>query len=371
MLVFSAIFDPPTCGNAVTANRIIENLEVLQVCQPVVRWGRRGESDGATVFVALHALKGTACLTDGGGRQCVEVPGRVRVLILGGTDVSDAEDDEEARAELVARLDVFHAIVAFTDHMAKRVSAWAPHVVSRLHVIPPAVPDRLIAMRTMPATDAARAWAAALPGLGTDQPFLALPTGLRPVKDPLFLLSAYAAWYRRQSGTVPRLLLFGVVRPDVPTSGSFAVAVADAVRDCDGVSLVPPISPSLFTEVLRLPTCRGLVNCSLSEGAANAVLEAMALGVPVLARRIPGNVALVGEAGEGGLLFDTPDEFLAQLEGLLSVDGDSPTAVAAARLIDARHRQAHEGRQYRSLVESLLHPDTAEDMVGVKEWWRK
>ena len=41
------------------------------------------------------------------------------------------------------------------------------------------------------------------------------------------------------------------------------------------------------------------VNSSILEGGANAVLEAMTLGVPVLASRIEGNVGLLGEDYQG------------------------------------------------------------------------
>jgi len=438
MLLFSAVFDPPTCGNAVTATRLMRILQPLPCCTtvhaisatpflpptgatvdsasnnlpckrqqgtaqshqhgapdnqvadgagadvPCILLDHRtldnewtsgtlsGENDGrwqsTVVFVALHAIKGTRCLTDGRGCQRVAAPGTVRVLVLGGTDVSDAEDDDAARAQLVARLDIFHAVVAFTHHMARRITAWAPHVVPRLHVIPPAVPDRLVALRSLPVSVDAAAWARSLPDLATNQPFLALPTGLRAVKDPLFLLSAFSSWYQRQGeATRPRLLVFGVARPDVPTSGSFAATVADCVRDCDGVSLVPPISPTLFTEVLRLPTCRGLVNCSLAEGASNAILEAMALGVPVLARRIPGNVALLGDEGKAGWLYDTPSDFLSCLEQLRADGGQQRTVTEALRRINEHHREAQEGVQYRKLVDSLVRRGS--DVPAVKEWW--
>jgi glycosyltransferase involved in cell wall biosynthesis len=48
------------------------------------------------------------------------------------------------------------------------------------------------------------------------------------------------------------------------------------------------------------------LNSSVSEGQASALLEAMQLRVPIIARRNEGNESLV-EHGRTGLLFDTPE----------------------------------------------------------------
>jgi glycosyltransferase involved in cell wall biosynthesis len=46
----------------------------------------------------------------------------------------------------------------------------------------------------------------------------------------------------------------------------------------------------------------------VSEGMSLALLEAMSLGAIVIARRIPGNAALISH-GTTGFLFSTPAEF--------------------------------------------------------------
>lgn len=55
-----------------------------------------------------------------------------------------------------------------------------------------------------------------------------------------------------------------------------------------------------------------VLNCSLFEGMPNSLLEAMALGRPVLAVDIPGNRSLVRD-GETGLLFRDDADFRRQL----------------------------------------------------------
>jgi len=59
-----------------------------------------------------------------------------------------------------------------------------------------------------------------------------------------------------------------------------------------------------------------IVNSSRSEGVSNAIMEAMALGVPVLARNCAGNRSIVTH-NKTGLLFGTDQEFLTLAQQLL------------------------------------------------------
>uniref|UniRef100_A0A2D4FQU0 Glycosyl transferase family 1 domain-containing protein n=1 Tax=Micrurus corallinus TaxID=54390 RepID=A0A2D4FQU0_MICCO len=59
-----------------------------------------------------------------------------------------------------------------------------------------------------------------------------------------------------------------------------------------------------------------VVNSSISEGMSAAILEAMDLNVPVLARDIPGNAAVIVHQTTG-LLYSTPQEFVQQAKTLM------------------------------------------------------
>ena len=96
-------------------------------------------------------------------------------------------------------------------------------------------------------------------------------------------------------------------------------------------TLLPEVlSRDACIELMR--HCAAVVNSSTSEGMSGALLEALATGTPVLARRIPGNVALADmarKAAGGGtasstsayvggvILYDTPEHFIRQSEALL------------------------------------------------------
>jgi len=97
-----------------------------------------------------------------------------------------------------------------------------------------------------------------------------------------------------------------------------------------------------------------VVNSSVSEGGmANSVLEAMALGRPVLASDIEGNRSLV-EPEVTGLLFATVEELSAQAERLVG-DADLRGRLGAAgrRLVEREYPPHREADGYVGLYRSL------------------
>jgi glycosyltransferase involved in cell wall biosynthesis len=142
---------------------------------------------------------------------------------------------------------------------------------------------------------------------------------------------------------------------------------------------MPPVAREIALEYMR--AAAGVLNTSLSEGQSGALLEAAALGTPVLARDVPGNRALLDmleEAALGadpggpeferdsnafrddcfdddssplvaayahpcGFLFASP-ETLAEAISLLAEDSDAGSAVrrAAGRAADRARRGAEE-----------------------------
>ncbi|XP_069894072.1 glycosyltransferase 1 domain-containing protein 1-like, partial [Dipodomys merriami] len=120
--------------------------------------------------------------------------------------------------------------------------------------------------------------------------------GLRQVKDPLFLVDAFSEWHEEEPG-----VYLVIVGPEVDPE--FTREVKARVKRASGVRLVGEMSQGDLHAAMK--NCFALVNSSLSEGMSAAILEAMDLEVPVLARNIPGNAAVV-EHEVTGLLFSDP-----------------------------------------------------------------
>jgi glycosyltransferase involved in cell wall biosynthesis len=107
-------------------------------------------------------------------------------------------------------------------------------------------------------------------------------------------------------------------------------------------------------EALRLCAKSSLtINSSLLEGGANAVVEAMTMGVPVLASRIEGNEGLLGKDYPG--YFDEGELEMA-LQEILDLKVDLQPWVDHARARLPLFSRESESRSWLELLENLNYP---------------
>ena len=96
------------------------------------------------------------------------------------------------------------------------------------------------------------------------------------------------------------------------------------------------------------------INTSINEGMCLAMLEAMAIGLPVLARRNTGNSSVIKHE-KNGLLFDTPDE---AVQCLLELDNSSKLRQTliqqAENYVKKNHYFPTESKAYRNLLFDLI-----------------
>ncbi|MGH9863113.1 MAG: glycosyltransferase [Candidatus Acidiferrales bacterium] len=171
------------------------------------------------------------------------------------------------------------------------------------------------------------------------------PGGIRGVKDPLFLLRAFS----RSRGDYPRARVLFVGPILEPGYGRRFLRALPGVRGAYWQRAVPARAMAGIYAASDV-----VVNSSLSEGMSNALLEAMAMGVPVLARAIEGNRALVRH-NRTGLLFASERDFLRQAQHLLTDAGlRRRLAAAALAQVRRRHNAASEVRAHLQLYRQLL-----------------
>ncbi|KAM7416291.1 hypothetical protein PAMA_018386 [Pampus argenteus] len=171
-----------------------------------------------------------------------------------------------------------------------------------------------------------------------------LVCGLRRVKDPLYLVDVFSEWHNENPQNV--LVIIGPKMDPVLT-----VEVEAVVKRTAGVFLAQERSQQELHAAMK--RCFAVVNCSVSEGMSAAILEAMDLGVPVVARDIPGNAAVV-QHEVTGVLYSSPQEFVHQSWRLLSDRELRERVVRNGKLyVEKHHGLKQERETYQRLLNTL------------------
>ncbi|XP_029618587.1 glycosyltransferase 1 domain-containing protein 1 isoform X2 [Salmo trutta] len=361
-LLFLACLSPKT-GNCTTAERIRAHIESAgHTCELRDAADFKSSAEVASLIeqkppfegaIAIHLFKGGRLLLD------TQVPFGV---VFGGTDINEDVKVEQKRAVMEQVLLKARFAVAFTDKLKAEAEVFLLSQSSKIYVQPQGIK-----------TEAAQSfcWSEFLRRSGVsgedveDLHVFLLVCGLRRVKDPLYLLEAFSEWHTENPLVV--LIIIGpkidpvfteeveaisksCVRPVVSPVSRRVLLLLCFSRSA-GVYLAQERSQEELHAAMRRSAA--LVNSSVSEGMSAAILEAMDLEVPVVARDIPGNTAVV-QHEVTGLLYSSPQEFVRVSQRLL-VDGELRERVVAngKRYVEEHHSLDHEREAYQRLVDTL------------------
>uniref|UniRef100_A0A4W5P1Z5 Glycosyltransferase 1 domain containing 1 n=1 Tax=Hucho hucho TaxID=62062 RepID=A0A4W5P1Z5_9TELE len=350
-LLFLACLSPKT-GNCTTAERIRAHIESAgHTCELRDAADFKSSAEVASLIeqkppfegaIAIHLFKGGRLLLD------TQVPFGV---VFGGTDINEDVKVEQKRAVMEQVLLKARFAVAFTDKLKAEAEVFLLSQSSKIYVQPQ---DTLFIFFGSEGikTEAAQSfcWSEFLRRSGVsgedveDLHVFLLVCGLRRVKDPLYLLEAFSEWHTENPLVV--LIIIGPKIDPVFTEEVEAISKRSA-----GVYLAQERSQEELHAAMRRSAA--LVNSSVSEGMSAAILEAMDLEVPVVARDIPGNTAVV-QHEVTGLLYSSPQEFVRVSQRLL-VDGELRERVVAngKRYVEEHHSLDHEREAYQWLVDTL------------------
>ncbi|XP_043967326.1 glycosyltransferase 1 domain-containing protein 1 isoform X1 [Gambusia affinis] len=341
-LLFLACLSPKT-GNYTTAERIRSHIESAgHSCELRDVADFHSPSDVAHLVsqnppfegaLAIHLFKAGRLLLD------LRLPFGV---IFGGTDINEDVKDEQKRVVMEQVLLKARFAVAFTEKLKEEAEFVLVSPDSKIYVQPQGIQTELAEQFCW--TEFLRSSGVRTESLDELRVFL-LVCGLRRVKDPLYLADVFSEWH---SENLHNILI--IIGPKVDPA--LTAEVEAVVKRATGVFLAQERSQQELHAAMK--RCFAVVNSSVSEGMSAAILEAMDLRVPVLARNIPGNAAVV-KHGVTGLLFSSPQEFVQQSQRLLSDPELRERVVRSGKLyVEEHHSVKRERETYQRLVDKLL-----------------
>lgn len=149
--------------------------------------------------------------------------------------------------------------------------------------------------------------------------FVPVPAGEpRPISgEPYFLFVGRLEKLKGLQDLFAMLCEFPAARLRIAGAGTYEQELRTMAVALPNVEFLGQVHPSRVADLYR-GALAVLVPSLCFEVFPLAVVEAMAFGVPVIARRIGAITELVEDSG-GGLLFDTPAQCRAQMERLLTM----------------------------------------------------
>ena len=257
------------------------------------------------------------------------------VLTLRGGETEEWITTPARRRYVVEQLAAADAVTAVSASLLEQAAALVPAIAAHASVIPNPVDREALrdAMAPPSPTDAGGA------------PYVLFAGRLEPMKHVECLLDAYAAAVAEHPALGIDLLVAG--------TGSLAGALAARARAGIGAGRIRFIGRVDYASMLRLiADARAVVLPSrCSEGCPNVILEAIALGTPVVLSDLASHTELV-EHGVSGLLFPVGDAaHLARHLATLAArpERGAALAAAAAERLGTRHDGATIAARYGAI----------------------
>ncbi|CAD5119397.1 DgyrCDS8012 [Dimorphilus gyrociliatus] len=328
-------------GNCTTIYRISEGLR-RRNCICYVKDGSSFSSkenlieflnkNSISFILALHAFKSGKFLRNITFPYCI---------IFGGTDLLEGEKAFEVDEVIYQS----KFCVAFTDFMKRKaLKLWPNLDESSIHTIPQAVDathDKFFDLKTY--LNKVKSIQ-----VNKDSKIFLIVGGVRRIKDQTFIVNSFD----ELRNEYPECLLV-ILGPIIEEQ--YRKEFKDCLRCKDYVIHVEGFTNEETKSAIKQSFA--LVNTSKSEGMASAILEAFALGTPVLARNIDSNRYLLrmNNNNDSGLLYDTPHEFVECARLLIREDKLRDRIVACARSqIKIFHMQDDEALSYIDYLQSYM-----------------
>lgn len=287
----------------------------------------------ACIF-ALHAFHCARLLED------CPVP---YAVIFGGTDINNASTVAENYMMMTDVILNSKFVIAFTEGMVKQAMQLWPDDIPPEKIIatPPGV---MINPSSSFSLTSHLRHVLSYPHKNPD--VYLLVAGIRAVKEPLYVTKAFSDWHLSQKHNACLV----IVGP--PLEDFYIREFLDYIKDLPGVAYIPGLPQSELHAAIR--DAQALINSSSSEGLSLAILEAMELETPVIARNVQGNTSIITNF-ETGLIYDSPQDFVVKLNELHTTPGlRERLVINAKRLITDRYNCELEQEAYLKHLKRLM-----------------
>ena len=207
------------------------------------------------------------------------------------------------------------------------------------------IPNGVDASRFCPAENAARARTRSTLGIAPESPLIGCVADLFDVKRHVDLIDAFAQV--RAEFPEAHLVLIG--------DGPLRRTIEERARDRDIIDEVHLLGSRKDVDAL-LPALDVFVLASDTEGMSNAILEAQACGLPVIATEVGGNPDLVDDICGRLVAPRDPDALAAAMLALLrDAELCQQMGVAARARVTSKHSLDAMAQAYASLYRESVH----------------
>lgn len=285
---------PLTTGNHVTAKRFADMLQVHGWDSGIIEVDFGSEKkicaavkkSNPDAVLLVHAYRAGAPFLQ------ADLPPELPLLVLmTGTDYNHDRKIPE-RAEVIEGVFERAGAIILQNHLlSERLSRELHGAGNKLRLLPPGIRlgNELYPLRKQL-------------NLLDSTPLFLFPAGVRPVKGHLDLLLMCDNLAEVQSN-------FHLVFCGPPLDEEYTARFFDTLDARPWAHYVGEIPKMAMADVMRQSDV--ILNNSSSEGVSNALVEAVALGRPILASDIAGNRAVV-QHGKNGLLYFGQEQFVKQ-----------------------------------------------------------
>ncbi|MDP3766359.1 MAG: glycosyltransferase [Nanoarchaeota archaeon] len=297
--IITPSYPPSIGGNATTASRIVEGLNSRKI-KTIIFLPEQLENKrdleklkkfNPDLIHAFHAYKSGVI----GSKICKKfnIP---LIVTITGTDVNINLFQDEKKDKVKEILNFSRKIVVFHKSMKNKIIKKLPHLNNKIKIIKQTVKLKHKHCDIRKELK-----------LKKDDFIFFLPAAIRTIKYQMFYLSEFIKLNRQYN---IKLILAGPVLDD-----NFANNFFRRIKNYKWVHYLPKIPHDEIKCVFE--DINVSLNTSITEGGmANAVLEAMSIGKPVLASAIEGNMSVIKD-GFNGLIFKNNKEFYKRAEKLI------------------------------------------------------